>query len=58
MIVKLINELETCSASAIVVRAGKYMVDDNGEKNPATAAAKMIVRFCHTLYTEYSWLFD
>jgi len=49
VIVKLINELETCSASASVVRAGKYMVDDSGEKNPATAAAKMMVRFCHTL---------
>jgi len=49
VIVKLINELETCSASASVVRAGKYIVDDSGEKNPATAAAKMIIRFCHTL---------
>lgn len=52
--VRLILEFDTCRSAAMLLSAGRYMLDDSGEKKAAKEAARMMHRFWVTLYTEYA----
>lgn len=56
VIVRFICDGLTRKSFAMEFNAGKYMFADNGEKEDARAAARIISRFWVVVKTEYCWL--